>query len=148
MATIADFGNDIRVTGAGKEFTQDGPSKIENPNLSQLLESRAGAPTKKALPEMQEFSKKQQTALNIYQIDPKFWLPQWVRDFAEKKKSPESLVKEVIAKVEKEPHLTNLLEAQMILNELGRDPANTDAIRRNLTRKFLTTITQGRTSSK
>lgn len=139
MVTSDDCRRNIGVAGAGKEYALDAAAGDVNSGPVLRLENGAGAPGKKA-PEIEKFSKKQEAALHIYLIDPKFWLPAWVRELASNSKTSEGLIREVIARIEKDPHQNTLLEAQLIFNELGRDPANTGLIRKYFSREFIKRI--------
>jgi hypothetical protein len=139
MVGTDECGRNIGVAGAGKKYGVDTPSGDVDSGPVLRQENGAGASDKKA-PEIVKFSKKQEAALHVYLIDPKFWLPAWVRELASNSKAPEGLIKEVIARIEKDPHQNTLLEAQLIFNELGRDPANTGLIRKYFSREFIKRI--------
>lgn len=103
-----------------------------------------GIGVNKKLPEAAtEFMKKQEAALARYEVDPKFWLPSWVRGHLDNKGSVESLVREIVDRVEKDPHHKTLQEAHYLLNELGRDPDNCLILRKHITNKLMRKIAHG-----
>lgn len=57
-------------------------------------------------------------------MEPQFWLPDWVRAHVDRGSSPRDVVAEALERVSESPHEEALLEAQAIVNELARHPDN------------------------
>jgi hypothetical protein len=81
------------------------------------------------------FMEKQKGQANFNRPETGNSVPDWVKDHFTKGGTPESLVAEIAKKVDNDPHHKTLLEAQALLNELGRDPNNAAIIRKLVNRK-------------
>jgi len=70
-------------------------------------------------------------------------VPQWVRDHIDAKGSPDDLIQKVMDRVKATPNAQSLLEAQTVLNELGRSSEGTAAIRNAVTKPVIRQAVQG-----
>lgn len=57
------------------------------------------------------------------------WLPAWVRAHVERKSTVKDVLEDGLERVGKTPDQQTLLEGQLVLNELGRDPRNAELVR-------------------
>jgi hypothetical protein len=60
-------------------------------------------------------------------------VPDWIGQMPPEKRNPEAIIDEVIQRAAAQPDEQNLRLAQIVLNELGRDPKVTALIRAKLT---------------
>jgi len=133
-------------------ITDGGPEVAKNTKVQKNLLFLKG-PTGKAgkfpkIPEdVKRFMEKQKAMVNLNQLPPHFRLPKWVHDHFEKGGTPASLTEIIEQKVNSDPHHQTLVEAQALLNELGRDPNNAELIRKLICREKITKITSGKPSS-
>lgn len=68
------------------------------------------------------------------------WLPAWVREQIEKDPSPESRIRAILARVKENPGERSLLEAQSLLNELGRDAATAKLVHAVINKTLINNI--------
>ena len=92
---------------------------------------------------MTSFASAQAARVRHYQVDPNFWLPQWVRDHIDAKGQPDELIQKVIDRVKANPNANSLLEAQTVLNELGRSAEGTAVVRNSVTKAVVRSAVQG-----
>jgi hypothetical protein len=69
--------------------------------------------------------------------NPTRWLPAWVREHIEKDPSPESRIEAIVGRLKKDPGEASLLEAQALLNELGRDPETAKLVHAAINKKLI-----------
>jgi hypothetical protein len=62
-----------------------------------------------------------------------FWLPQWAREIVDRNGSVEEMVREALNRLSHRHSEESLLEAQTIINELGRSGEHTELMRSILT---------------
>lgn len=75
-------------------------------------------------------------------VSKEFWLPAWARDLVDRNVTPEAMVREALKRVSEKHSEKRLLEAQAVINELGRSAEHTKVLRSVLTshaiKSFLT----------
>ncbi len=111
--------------------------------LPLKLELATGQPAAAPPDAMTSFAKAQAARVRQYEVDPEFWLPQWVRDHIDAKGHPDQLIQKVIDRVKANPGAKTLLEAQAVLNELGRSPEGTAAVKSAVTKDVIRRTVQG-----
>lgn len=141
--TVMPAADAIGIKGPGT-ITISVPFSAAGAQLLPLaLELGTGKPAAAAPPEVSTFANAQAAKVRHYQVDPNFWLPQWVRDHIDAKGSPDDLIQKVMDRVKATPNAQSLLEAQTVLNELGRSSEGTAAIRNAVTKPVIRQAVQG-----
>ena len=64
-----------------------------------------------------------------YSPPDKDWMPGWVREHVDRKSPQTDVIKDALRHVSKTPDRQTLLEVQMVVNELGRDPSRAELLR-------------------
>jgi hypothetical protein len=90
------------------------------------------------------FMEKQKQMVYFNQLPPNFQLPDWVQEHFKNGGTPAALIETIEQKVNSDPHHNTLIEAQVLLNELGRDPNNAALIRNLVCREKIMKVTRGK----
>ncbi len=141
--TVMPAAGSIGIKGPGTITTSVPFSPAGAQLLSLALELGNGKPAVAAPAEVSTFSDAQAAKLRQYQVNPDFWLPQWVRDHIDAKGSPDALIQKVLDRVKATPNAPTLLEAQTVLNASGRRSEGTAAIRSAGTKPVIRQVVQG-----
>jgi hypothetical protein len=140
MTGFANANDDISVRGPGDVF-HIGKKELQRVPVSPNgLETGAGDADQ--LGEAEKFKRQQSAKVNLYIVNPHFWLPEWVRQHISSGGSVEGLLQDVIKRVKDDPHEQTLQEAQFIVNELGRNPENSRVITKYITRSLIKQVAE------
>jgi hypothetical protein len=77
-------------------------------------------------------------------VPPDFWLPEWLRELVDAKAAPETILAALACRLAEHPHCDTVREAQVVLNELGRDPHVTTLLVSAVTSARLRELAGGR----
>jgi bifunctional N-acetylglucosamine-1-phosphate-uridyltransferase/glucosamine-1-phosphate-acetyltransferase GlmU-like protein len=79
------------------------------------------------------FAVKQKEAVYKIVDKPDFWLPDWVRQHIDAKRSQEDLIKMMLQRVQDKNEHETILEAQSIFNEIGRSAGGGTLLKKYIT---------------
>jgi hypothetical protein len=82
--------------------------------------------------------------LRRIEASKEFWLPSWARDLVERNATPEAMVREALKRVSNQHSEKRLLEAQAVINELGRSAEHTKVLRSVLTKETIKSFLSAR----
>lgn len=137
LSSLTPASGEIRVSGPGQVLrsVSNADPKRHLPNRLELGAGSAELPA-----EVKTFASQQAAAVRNYSVDPKFWLPDWVRQHIDQGGKPDGLIQKVIDRVRQNPHEATLLEAQAIFNELGRSAEGTALVRQQVSKEVVQDI--------
>ena|SRR6516165_2392820 len=78
------------------------------------------------------------------EVSKEFWLPAWARGLVDRNATPEAMVREALKRVSDQHSEKRLLEAQAVINELGRSAEHTKVLRSVLTKETIKSFLSAR----
>lgn len=78
------------------------------------------------------------------EVSKEFWLPTWVRDLVDRNVTPDAMVREALERISEQHSERRLLEAQAVINELGRSAEHTKVLRSVLTKEIIKSFLSSR----
>ena len=140
-----DTSRAFQAKGPGKSIVLTGPAVTQRDGITYRPPVRPVCATDspaKVLPEkFRAFAAQKATEVRRHYSDKVTWLPDWVRTFIASDPSPAARIQEILRRVKDSPTEVVLLEAQALLNELGRDAETAKLVKQAVTKEFIHQIT-------